>query len=332
MLIVKYTKLDLTSFIEKYNDNVVMMVPDKDNKSDWLIRFIEDVKVRQKNVDIVIVPYFKELMLSLKALKMSYKIVYPYNISQEEYNLNKEECDAFNEVVSDDIAYAIENIEQFELMLSEVFNWIVLDNKEVEENKEIENNKQLEVSQLDLNDSKSTITLKELIEDDVDITEADVRELKSLSNKFKVAMMLQAKSRLNTVLKLCSTLDKLYAELVKRIDVSLDTTDTSSLMYTADYISKALSETNQFIMSLITSEKLQNFFIIENSNIVSISDDRVDINKREKIRKAAEIVIDNIDYFTSGQYENIVNPNVDAVVEVENSGDDSDAENKSKPV
>ena len=123
-------------------------------------------------------------------------------------------------------------------------------------------------------------------------------------------MLLQAKSRLNTVLKLCNVLDKLYDELVNRIDQSLTTTDTPSLMYTTDYIAKALSETNQFIMSLITNEKIQNFFIIDNSNIINITDNRVDIDKREKIRKAAEIVLDNADYFAAGEYDTVVNPNL----------------------
>ena len=174
---------------------------------------------------------------------------------------------------------------------------------------------------------KSKLTLQELIEQDINITEADIRELKSTTNKFKVALMLQAKSRLNTVLKLCDVLDKLYDELINRIDQSLTTTDTPSLMYTTEYISKALADTNQFIMSLITNEKIQNFFIIDNSNIININDNRVDIDKREKIRKAAEIVLDNADYFTNGQYDKIIDPN--SVFEVDKDGGESSDGNTS---
>ena len=33
---------------------------------------------------------------------------------------------------------------------------------------------------------------------------------------------------------------------------------------------------------MITNEKIQNFFIIDNSNIINITDNKVDIDKREK--------------------------------------------------
>ena len=138
-------------------------------------------------------------------------------------------------------------------------------------------------------------------------------------------MLLQAKARLKTVLKFCDVLDRLYDELVNRIDTSLKTSDTASLMYTADYIAKALNETNQFIMPLINNEKLQNFFIIDNSSVINISDNRVDINKREKIRKAAEIVLDNIDYFANGEYENVIDPNSE-IIDVGSTTNNEDKE------
>lgn len=326
MLLVKYTKLDLSDFLDKYKENVKVIVPQKDSGSDWLINFISDIKQIQRN-DLVIVDYFKELILSLNALKMAYKLVYPLNLSNDEYLQNKEECDAFREITNDDNSVAIENINQLELYLANDFSWIKL-NQEKEEVKPV-------VSSVDASQGvanvRKDLTMKELIDDNTVITEADVRELKSLTNKFKVAMMLQAKSRLNTVLKLCTTLDKLYDALVDRIDASLATTDTASLMYTAEYLSKALNDTNQFIMSLITSEKLQNFFIIDNSSVININDERVDIDRREKIRKAAEIVMDNIDYFTQGQFENIVDPNsIEVVKEV--SEVESNADNTTKSV
>ena len=43
---------------------------------------------------------------------------------------------------------------------------------------------------------------------------------------------------------------------------------------------------------------------------------------REKIRKAVEIVMDNIDYFEQGQYENMKNPNL-----IEAEGEVKDANN-----
>lgn len=326
MLLVKYTKLDLSEFEDKYRENVRLIVPHIDGGKDWLINFVSEIKQVQKS-DLAIVSYFKELILSLNALKIPYTIVYPLNISNEEYLQNKEECDALRGITTDDNSVAIETVQQLELYLASEFSWINIqkDVKSTENTPAIQQVKDVATS------ARKDLTMQELIDDNTVITEADVRELKSLTNKFKVAMMLQAKSRLNTVLKLCSTLDKLYEALVDRIDASLATTDTASLMYTAEYLSKALNDTNQFIMSLITSEKLQNFFIIDNSSVINISDERVDIDKREKIRKAAEIVIDNIDYFTQGQFDNIVDPNnvevVGDVSEVKN-----DADNTTKPV
>ena len=305
MLLVKYTKLDLSTFIEKYTNNIKVFTITEKSSGDKLIELIEQIKQAQLTNELILIDYAKELILSFNALKIPYILVYPMNISNEEYLANREECDTFKAIVNDDNSIVLEDIRQLELYLADKYNWIQLDLPEV-----VDKENSTEADLVKVEDKKRDLTLAELIDDNTVITEADVRELKSLTNKFKVAMLLQAKSRLNTVLSLCGTLDKLYAELVKRIDTSITTTDTSSLMYTADYISKALSDTNQFIMSLITSEKLQNFFIIDNSNVI-ISDDRVDIDKREKIRKAAEIVMDNIDYFAEGQYNNLKNPNIE---------------------
>jgi len=328
MLLVKYTKLDLSTFIEKYKGNITVFdVTNKSNSED-LIKLIEEIKQAQINNELILIDYVKELILSFDALKISYKLVYPMTISNEEYLANKVECDMFKNIVNDENSIIVESINQLELYLASYYDWIRLDIPEVVDEKPETNI--VDAGENLIANNKRDLTLEELIDDSTVITEADVRELKSLTNKFKVAMMLQAKSRLNTVLSLCTTLDKLYAELVKRIDTSITTTDTASLMYTADYISKALSETNQFIMSLITSEKLQNFFIIDNSNVI-ISDDRVDIDKREKIRKAAEIVMDNIDYFVNGQYENLQNPN-EVEVESEVSEVTEDANNTTKSV
>ena len=328
MLLVKYTKLDLSAFVDKYKENIKVIVPQKDSGNDWLINFIGELK-QVKNSELVLVDYFQELLLSLNALKIPYMLVYPFKLSNDDYLQNKDECDVFRSITTDDNSIAIDGVNQLELYLVNYFSWI-----QVEKVDELvyARNEDSSAEALDVHSPvRKDLTMQELIDDNTIITEADVRELKSLTNKFKVAMMLQAKSRLNIVLKLCTTLDKLYDELVSRIDASVSTTDTASLMYTADYLSKALNDTNQFIMSLITSEKLQNFFIIDNSNVININDERVDIDKREKIRKAAEIVIDNIDYFTQGQFDNIVDPNnIEVVGEV--SEVEEDANNTTKSV
>lgn len=307
MLLVKYSNLDVKDFINKYNDKVKLLVPNKtDDIKQWLIKFIEEVKTALANNSIVFIDYIKELVLSFNVLKIEYKIIYPKEISLEEYNSNKEEYDSVKLQSQNVDSIIIDEEHTLENMLKNYFDWIVVD-ADKKLNAKSDSNTTTDVAVME---SRKPLTFKELVEnDDLEITDADIRDMKALTNKFKMTMILQAKSRLKTVLKLCNVLDKLYEELVDRIDNSLDTTDTASLMYTADYISKALSETNQFIMPLINNEKLQNFFIIDNSSVINISDSRVDINKREKVRKAAEIVLDNLDYFVNGDFNNIINPN-----------------------
>ena len=304
MLLVKYKNIDVTDFVSKYEDKVKILIPNKmDTTGNWLIKFIEEIKNTMIKYDIIITDYCKELILGLNALKIEYKVIYPQIISEVEYEQNKTEYDMLKLQSQKVEAYIVKENEDIEKTLKDVYKWIHIDDKSV--NLSLDN---IEISET--MPVRKPLTFKELVEnDELEITDADIRDMKALTNKFKMTMLLQAKTRLKTVLKFCDVLDKLYDELINRIDTSLDTTDTASLMYTADYIAKALNETNQFIMPLINNEKLQNFFIIDNSSVINISDSRVDINKREKIRKAAEIVLDNIDYFANGEYSNIINPN-----------------------
>lgn len=304
MLLVKYKNLDVTNFVDKYKTKVKFLIPDKkDSIKDWLIKFIEEMKSNISSNDIVFVDYIKELIMAFDTLKIEYKVIYPQNISKDEYDQNKQDYDIIRLLAQKVESYIIKDNDTIENTLKSMFNWIV-----IEEPKDLQP-VQNEVALLEKVERKP-LTFKDLVEnDDIEITDADIRDMKSLTNKFKMTMLLQAKTRLKTVLKFCDVLDKLYDELINRIDTSLTTTDTASLMYTADYIAKALNDTNQFIMPLINNEKLQNFFIIDNSSVINISDNRVDINRREKIRKAAEIVLDNIDYFANGEYSSIIDPN-----------------------
>ena len=311
MLIVGFKGIGEDELVKKYPDKVILLDFDMTNiNNDILIEYIEQIKDNTMKYDVVIIPYVNEIILCLETLSISFLVVYPTEMDKtrignylSEYNLFKGLATKHDNVV----LKVNETLEQF---LKIKFDWVTLNSNSNTKNEIVTNVTPVSViEETPPAIDKKNLTLQELIEHDVDITEADIRDLKSTTNKFKVAMLLQAKSRLNTVLKLCNVLDKLYDELVDRIDQSLATTDTPSLMYTTDYIAKALTDTNQFIMSLITNEKIQNFFIIDNSNIINITDNRVDIDKREKIRKAAEIVLDNADYFTAGEYDKVINPN-----------------------
>ena len=341
MLIVGFSGINIGSLLtnSEYNNKIIGLDLKSENMTnDVLIDYIEKIRESLANFEIVIIPYIQEIILCLDTLAINYTLVYPTEMDKDRIGTHVEEYQIFKTLAMKNDSIVLKVGETLEQRLKEQFDWINLEEnteikQEVKQEVKQENNKEeTAITETKIEqkpqalDGKKT-TLQELIEQDIDITEADVREMKAITNKFKVAMILQAKSRLHTVLKLCDVLDKLYDELVDGIDQSLKTTDTASLMYTADYISKALSETNQFIMSLITNEKIQNFFIIDNSNIINITDNKVDIDKREKIRKAAEIVLDNAEYFTNGQYDKVIDPN--AVFDLENDNDvseeDSDA-------
>ena len=178
---------------------------------------------------------------------------------------------------------------------------IKIDSSDNENNKPIESNS---------TNHFNNLTMQDLLKEDTIISETDVRNLKVVENKLKIGMILQAKTSLNRILKLSTVLDKLYDELIDRIDTDLSNTDTASLMYTADYISKALNDNNQFILNLINNDKIKNFFIIDNSNIINVSDNSIDISKRDRIRRAVEIVLDNIDKFETGNLNDLKDPNI----------------------
>ena len=319
MLIVSYKDIGEISLTKKYPEKVKLLeIGNTVFTNNSLIEFIEEIKKSQSEYELVIIYYKQEVILCLDTLAIPYTLAYPTEMDKQRIK-DIELYNTFKGLATKCDSIVLKINETLEQVLQTKFEWVKIDEPKKEseikkedqietKNKSDEKNQELQVVTQQPID-KNKLTLQELIEQDIDITEADIRELKSTTNKFKVALMLQAKSRLNTVLKLCNVLDKLYDELINRIDQSLTTTDTPSLMYTTEYISKALADTNQFIMSLITNEKIQNFFIIDNSNIININDNRVDIDKREKIRKAAEIVLDNADYFANGEYDKVIDPN-----------------------
>lgn len=310
MLIVGFDKIGKSYLTSKYSDKI-NEVDFKEYKEDnqWPINYIEAIKKSIINYEITIIPYMEDVILCLDALNIDYTLAFPNESCKNDYMEFWGKYNAFDSSNHDKLI--LDKGENLEQALSGLYDWI---NYEPTDVVDIILPEEEGLCEIPVN--KNKITFEQLLSDDVEITEADVRELKATQNKLKVGMLLQAKNSLNRVLKLSNILDKLYDKLLDRIDNSLDTTDTASLMYTTEYISKALADTNQFIVSLISNEKIQNFFIIDNSTVINASDDRTDINSREKIRKAVEIVIDNIDYFENGQYNKMKDPNVIEVSEV----------------
>lgn len=324
MILIEFGNIIEANFASKYKDNVnILDFQQYQNNSDWPVDFIEAIKKSELQFDITIVSYMQEIVLCLDALNIDYTLVY---LQISDKNIPANLVEEYNFIKTHQCKRIIMHIgELLENKLSSEFEWII---KEEPKGETEELPIPQESSKPEIPTNKNKLTMEQLIDDDVEITEADVRELKATQNKLKVGMLLQAKNSLNRVLKLSNTLDKLYDKLLERIDNGLDTTDTASLMYTTEYIAKALSDTNNFIVSLISNEKIQNFFIIDNSSVINVSgNDRVDINSREKIRKAAEIVLENIDYFANGDFQNLKNPNV-----IDISEEQINADNESKPI
>lgn len=306
MLIMGFGKIGKTEFANKYKDKVKELTFDNyKNVQDQntVILFIQDIKKYLNEYEIVIIPFLNQLKVCLDALKIKYVMAYPSIDCQEDYLEYWDDFKYFYEADTEKLELSRgQNLEQ---ALSKLYSWIDLE----------------EPKQLVVPENKNKLTLEQLIDDDIEITEADVRDLKATQNKLKVGMLLQAKNSLNRILKLSNVLDKLYDELLNRIDNNLENTDTASLMYTTDYISKALHDTNQFIVNLISNEKIQNFFIIDNSNIVNINDNNSvqDLDKRERIRKAVSIVLNNLDAFEQGNYQNLKDPNAIIIDNKENN-------------
>lgn len=300
MLLLGFQNLGQQDIQTKYPDKFnILEQKSRILNKDEIIDFIQNIKIAINQFDVVYVQFSMEVVTCLTALNIPFRIVYDKS-KPGEYLTTIDNKGYKKFLVSED--YSLEKL------LMDIYSWKL----EKEESLIPQNELKQEVNVYP-NVSKTKLTLGQLIDDDVEITESDVREFKSITNKLKMGMLVQAKSNLNRVLKLSDILDKLYDKLLDRVEGSLDTCDTASLMYTTEYISKALSDTNNFIMQLINNDKIQNFFIIDNSSVVNInSDNRMDLDKREKIRKAAEVVMNNLDYFVQEDYNKIVNPNDDS--------------------
>lgn len=325
---------------DKYPDNVNIVNIDDYKMTNGVpnvnypINFLEELKLSESLFPVTVIDFQVDILSFLDAIKLKFYIV---------FNKDTDDTSIINNISKiQSSKVELDSNLTLEHFLVEKFDWIKLDEQKPEDNKpnsqqetpvDIESDSQQEtVEDKQLNtvqnnilpENKNKLTLEQLVSSDVDITDADVRDLKATQNKLKVGMLLQAKSMLNRVLKLSTILDKLYDKLLERIDDSIETSDTASLMYTAEYINKALSDTNNFMMSLINNEKIQNFFVIDNSTVINnISDDRVSIDSRERVRKAAEIVLDNIDYFASGKFDSLKNPNAIDVTPEEGDNDGS---------
>ena len=169
--------------------------------------------------------------------------------------------------------------------------------------------------------------LEDIANDTRDLTDTDMREFKEIQNKLKIGMLLQAKNSLKRILKLSDMLDTLYDKAINKINDQIDDMTLNQIMATTQYISTSLKNTNDLIMTLITNEKVQNLFVIDNPSINITSNNANDIDSRSRIRKAVEIILNNYDAIENGDFINIKNPNNIDVTSSEKIKDSEDNTN-----
>lgn len=309
MLFIVINDLDLTD-IENINVDKIKYI-DKSNytNNDWYITMLQDIKKYLLEYEYVFVKYDAKLVQCIDVIHLKYTFIN-----------NK-----FDDMCNEQNTTLISTIDELKNLLLSVYK-----DSNINDTNHIENTLQ-STNDIESTDDtnitvqkRSEITLQDIIDDNVQLNESFVREMKVIQDKLKAGMYIQAKSNLKRVLKLSNILDKLYDELLDRIETDISTTDTASLMYTTDFIVKALSETNNLIMAIINNEKIQNFFIIDNVNAISVSNNEVSLDQRERIRKAVSIVMSNLDHLKSGDLNKIVNPNTvveseGEVIDVDNS-------------
>ena len=179
MLLVKYKNLDAVEFANKYNDKVKLLTPNKtDNASNWLIKFIEEVKRANSDNSIIITDYMKELILGFKALKLKYSIAYPQHISKAEYDENKLEYDALKIQAQEVETFVIKDGETIEKVLADKFDWISIEEENVEEDISVVVADSKPVIQ-----ERKPLTFKELVEnDDIEITDETANILLSVAS------------------------------------------------------------------------------------------------------------------------------------------------------
>lgn len=309
MLFIVINDLDLTG-IENINVDKIKYI-DKSNytNNDWYITMLQDIKKYLLEYEYVFVKYDAKLVQCIDVIHLKYTFIN-----------NK-----FDDMCNEQNTTLISTVDELKNLLLSVYK-----DSNINDTNHIENTLQ-STNDIESTDDtnitvqkRSEITLQDIIDDNVQLNESFVREMKVIQDKLKAGMYIQAKSNLKRVLKLSNILDKLYDELLDRIETDISTTDTASLMYTTDFIVKALSETNNLIMAIINNEKIQNFFIIDNVNAISVSNNEVSLDQRERIRKAVSIVMSNLDHLKSGDLNKIVNPNTvveseGEVIDVDNS-------------
>ena len=275
MLLVTKIDEDYRSLQEEYANNVVILTSDIDNDTKALIKFLETIKKNILKYELVVINYNKVILDCLDKLEIKYYIT---------NNLGLEDYTVYNNVIE------IEGT--LNQTLSNYFGWI---NK-------------TELPQVET-ESNNDLTLEKLATQDVTITDANIRQAKMIETKAKVAMYLQVDVQIKRLYRLLDTINLLEDEMLTRVASDVHTTDTGSLLQVTKCLNDTLSSINSLIMSIVNNDKIQNFFVIDNSKNVNIETGLMTAESRDRVRKAIEIITQNLDMFKEGNISNLQDPN-----------------------
>ena len=319
MLVLIFPGIEFNNILDRYKDQVIYIDENiYNNDNNYPINYLEYIKECLQKYNIVFINY-SDIYIYLDGLKIKYNIIVPSKKYIEDAKFDKYRDILKTLKINDTVVLIDEDND----LLQYLNKFINIKNKETNVlpdniNNKSDNNSISEYKKLELED---------IANDTRDLTDTDMREFKEIQNKLKIGMLLQAKNSLKRILKLSNMLDTLYDKAINEINDQIDDMTLNQIMATTQYISTSLKNTNDLIMTLITNEKVQNLFVIDNPSINITSNNANDIDSRSRIRKAVEIILNNYDAIENGDFINIKNPNNIDVTSSEKIKDSEDNTN-----
>ena len=319
MLVLIFPGIEFNNILDSYKDQVIYIDENiYNNDNNYPINYLEYIKECLQKYNIVFINY-SDIYIYLDGLKIKYNIIVPSKKYIEDAKFDKYRDILKTLKINDTVVLIDEDND----LLQYLNKFIDIKNKETNVLPDNINNK----PDNNLISEYKKLKLEDIANDTRDLTDTDMREFKEIQNKLKIGMLLQAKNSLKRILKLSDMLDTLYDKAINRINDQIDDMTLNQIMITTQYISTSLKNTNDLIMTLITNEKVQNLFVIDNPSINITSNNANDIDSRSRIRKAVEIILNNYDAIENGDFINIKNPNNIDVTSSEKIKDSEDNTN-----
>ena len=319
MLVLIFPGIEFNNILDRYKDQVIYIDENiYNNDNNYPINYLEYIKECLQKYNIVFINY-SDIYIYLDGLKIKYNIIVPSKKYIEDAKFDKYRDILKTLKINDTVVLIDEDND----LLQYLNKFIDIKNKATNVLPDNINNK----PDNNLISEYKKLKLEDIANDTRDLTDTDMREFKEIQNKLKIGMLLQAKNSLKRILKLSDMLDTLYDKAINKINDQIDDMTFNQIMITTQYISTSLKNTNDLIMTLITNEKVQNLFVIDNPSINITSNNANDIDSRSRIRKAVEIILNNYDAIENGDFINIKNPNNIDVTSSEKIKDSEDNTN-----